>query len=157
MKHGLLLVWLLVSAAAVALAGLPCKTREEAMAEAVVGYFMVQEIATNRCDALLGGEAFRALHRQVTTQFARQIAGADAARAGYFQRAYGERWQEERDRVKALMADLLSASLDVTEANCAKFQAELGRRRERGWAPIQERLERRVEGIAGTDKNLCKP
>lgn len=157
MKRLLLPIWLLVVTASVALATLPCKTREEAFAEAVEGFILVQGISAQSCDELLGGTALVALHDRVAAAYGEQVADARTVRSGYFQRAYGEGWEAERERVTALMTDLVSASLAINEENCGQLAGALERRLEGGWEPIRKLLAHRVEGIAATDANLCKP
>jgi hypothetical protein len=150
-----LLCLLLVLTASLALAALPCKTREEAMAEAVVGFFLVQRIAAERCDEHHGGEAFRALHRRLEQQYGPQVTQAGTVRAAYFQRAHGEQGAAELRSVDALLTELLSAQLVVNDESCAGLKAELGQRLSDGWEPIRARLARRVDAVPGHDANRC--
>ena len=151
-----LTVGLLLLPAAVALAALPCKTRDEAMAEAITGYFLVQRISAERCDTLLGGDAMMSLHRQVEVHFSERIGHARKVRTAYFQRAYGEKAAQELERVEALMSDLLNSTLGIDENSCGQFKEALEKRLSEGWEPIEKRLQRRVSGIAGTDAQTCK-
>jgi hypothetical protein len=156
MKHLLLPLWLLVCGASVALAALPCSTRDEAVAEAVFGYFLVQRIAAERCDESLGGNAFRTLHGHLTAKYEQQLAAALAARHAYFVRAHGDKAESELNNVKALMTDLLSAQLVATETTCAHIRGEFEKRLADGWAPILDRLTRRVDGVPPESANRCK-
>lgn len=156
MRRLLLPVWVLVLSTSVALAAMPCKTREEAMAEAVVGFFLVQKISAERCDEQMGGAAFSALHDRIAQAYAAQRSGAGTTRAGYFKRAYGDAWQEERERVTLLMADLIGASLAISDKTCGELKGALEGRLKSGWEPIQALLAARVEAISATDSNLCQ-
>lgn len=152
----LLVLFLLVVGSAVALASLPCKSREEAMAEAVSGFFLVQDVAAARCDESLGGKAYRGLHDKIRALYKPQIEQAHRTRNAYFVRAYGIDGEKERMRVDALMTDLLGAALVANPETCGQLKTELKRRHAGGWEPILKRLERRVEAIAAEDKNVCQ-
>jgi len=156
MRRRMLALGLLLFPAALALAALPCKTKEEAMAEAVTGFFTVQRIGAERCDALLGGDALMALHRQIETRYGQHISGARATRTAYFQRAYGERAQQELARVEALMTDLFNSTLSIDETSCGQLKEALAKRLAAGWEPIEQRLQRRVQGVASLDQNVCE-
>lgn len=147
---------LLVLGSAVAMAGLPCKTSEEALAEAVTGLFLAQQAAAARCDEVLGVEAHRALDGKVRALFKPQIDAAKRTRAAYFVRAFGADGDAQRQRADALMADLLNSALVADAQTCGRLKAELERRRTGGWEPILKRLHRRLEGIAEGDRNVCK-
>ena len=160
MKH-LLPAWLLMTPVALLLAGvvwagLPCKTHDEAIAEAVEGYFLLQQAAASRCDEVLGGTAFMGLHQQLERRFGEQVRHARAVRASFFQRTYGETGAQELARVNALMTDLLSDAVDANAESCGKLQTELARRLTITWSAIQERLERRLAAVATSDQAICK-
>ncbi len=156
MSRVLLTALLLVCGGALTAAALPCKTQDEAFSEAVVSFFTVQRIAAGGCDRLLGETTFMAAHEAMVKSYAEQIAAADAARAGYLQRAHGDDWQARLALSNQALEDLLSASMVVSEEVCGKLGEALKRRHEGGWEPIRDRLERRVRNIAGHDANVCK-
>ena len=55
-----------------------------------------------------------------------------------------------------LMADLIGASLAISDDTCGELMGALEARLESGWEPIRALLAARVEGIAESDSNLCK-
>ena len=160
MKH-LLPAWLLVTPVALLLAGvvwaeLPCRTPDEAIAEAVQGYFLLQQAAASRCDEVLGGTTFMSLHQQLELRFGEQVGHARAVRASLFQRAYGETGAQELDRVNAMLTDLFTHTVDANADSCGRLKTELARRLTIAWSAIQERLERRMAAIVPTDQGICK-
>jgi hypothetical protein len=157
MKRLLLPLLLLALPATLALGDMPCKTQEEAFAEAVVGYFLVQQVAASRCDEVLGGNTVATLHGRVLAQFDEHVSKARTVRLAYFRRAYGAEAEERLKNSEALIMDLLSSQLAADEKNCGALVDELGRRIANGWEPIRARLQRRIAGIPAHDQNICAP
>ena len=148
---------LFVIGASVALAALPCRTPEEAMADAVAGYFLTQGNAAARCDDELGGKDFHTLDAKLRVRFKAEIERADALRSAFFQRHFGANAAKERKSNDDTIHELLDATLVINADTCGKLRAELERRQGLTWEAVRQVLVRRMERIPPESQNLCKP
>ena len=130
--------------------------REEAIAEAGLGFLHGQEIAATRCDRifLAAGKKEQARlvaqHEKFRLKFRDNFTRFEAVQERKFQRLHGKKWKKLLDAEHAVRTRIFSRTIRMVLATCGEFSAELALRIDRPWGYIQAILDSVVQrGRAG--------
>lgn len=131
----------LMLSASLAAAALPWKTREEAMAESVLGFFAAQQLTADLCEERMDAKGMVTLRSQVKAKYRKRIDQAGQVREGYFQRSHGENWRAELVRVNEAFLAALIGRIVLTPRFCGRLASEMKRQLEGGWACLAPKIE----------------